>query len=1147
MNQDSYNSNSLGFDQPQPPQSPVIHKPPQELSIQEMEDLKQQYFDELKRLSNLEYRDEIKIAGLTENFNDQIEYFSESNEEFSSTDDDSFSFDNIDYVGASPPDSELVSSEVMEIVIPEVDAFLAVEDEPTLSQFPKSYLDPKGDMLLLEAFPNDDHTFDFKTKSSSTSLNSLLEETNNFKNSLPEFTTFSKVLFDAKYEFDSSDDQSCSDEDVLEKIVSKPLFEEEIIPMKIDQHPDNAESDLMESLCTHDSSLSISSKIDSLLDEFVGELTLLKSIPPGIDETDCDFEEDIHLIEKLLYDNSSPHPLKEFVSANSDAESESFSPSPILVKDSDSLMEEIDLFCTPDYPMPPGIVDKDYDSERDILIPKDLPSNNTLSFAEKESFHLDIPPFSRPPAKPPDGPWVQGFARVSGERVVKVVGSGGVEQNTREMELQVVAGNQVKEYQEKDKIRSKPDKNRKHVTALTEIVKELVLMNRATQQATMKAIEETFVTCGGPHPYYKCLAIGGNTFDAYAAVGTYNQGASTPLNENCSAVLLKKLPEKHGDLGKFLIPCDFLKLEEYLALADLGASINLMPLFVWKKLSLSKLTPTRMTLELSNRSVTYPVVVAEDVFIKVGKFYFLTNFVVVDYDVDPWESVNQINVIDVACEEYAQEVLGFLDSLTHSNPTPSDPIIASSSPSFTPFEGSDFILEEIESFLRTPDELFNLDDDYYDTEGDILYLEKLLNEDPSPNLPPMKNGDLKETMKVFMDDFSVFRDSFSLCLFHLDKMLKRCEDTNIVLNWEKCHFMVKEGIVLGHKISKSEIEVDRAKFDVIAKLPHPTSIKGVRSFLEEVNRSFDFSCPDWDLAYEIMYDASDFEVGAVLGQCKTQHFQPIHYASETMTDAQAHYTTTEKELLAVVYAFEKFQSYLVLSKTIVYTDHSTLKYLLAKQDAKPRLLWICADQVIRQCVYGQEAIDILTACHNGPTGGHHGANYTAKKVFDSDFYWPMIYRDAHDMVNSCNSCQRQGKISQKDEIPQNAIQVCEIFDVWGINFMGLFPSSQGNKYILMAVDYLSKWVEVKALPTNDARVVVKFLKSLFTRFGTPCAIISDRGTYFCNDQFTKVMIKYGVTHHLSTTYHPQMSGQVEVLNRGLKRILERTVGKNQAS
>ncbi|GJZ92806.1 reverse transcriptase domain-containing protein [Tanacetum coccineum] len=213
----------------------------------------------------------------------------------------------------------------------------------------------------------------------------------------------------------------------------------------------------------------------------------------------------------------------------------------------------------------------------------------------------------------------------------------------------------------------------------------------------------------------------------------------------------------------------------------------------------------------------------------------------------------------------------------------------------------------------------------------------------------------------------------------------------------------------------------------------------------------------------------------------------------------------------------------------------------------PFLFKICADQVIRRCVSGQEAFDILKACHSGHTGGHYGANYTAKKIFDSGFYWPTIYKDAHAFVTRCDICQRQGKISQHDEMPQNSIQVCEIFDMWGINFMGLFPSSRENKYILLAVNYLSKWVEAKALPTNDARVVCKFLKSLFARFGAPRAIISDRGTHFCNDQFAKVMLKYGVTHRLSTAYHPQISGQVEVSNHGLKRILERTVGENRAS
>ncbi|GJU20940.1 reverse transcriptase domain-containing protein [Tanacetum coccineum] len=149
-----------------------------------------------------------------------------------------------------------------------------------------------------------------------------------------------------------------------------------------------------------------------------------------------------------------------------------------------------------------------------------------------------------------------------------------------------------------------------------------------------------------------------------------------------------------------------------------------------------------------------------------------------------------------------------------------------------------------------------------------------------------------------------------------------------------------------------------------------------------------------------------------------------------------------------------------------------------------------------------------------------------QKVFDAGFFWPSIYKDAYELVKNCDSCQRQGKISQRDEMPQNSIQVCEIFDVWGIDFMGPFPSSKGNKYILVAVDYLSKWVEAKALPTNDARVVCKFLKSLFARFGAPRAIISDRGTHFCNDQFAKVMLKNnGDTHRPPPRITPRPGGR----------------------
>nr|GEU81044.1 hypothetical protein [Tanacetum cinerariifolium] len=217
------------------------------------------------------------------------------------------------------------------------------------------------------------------------------------------FTTFSNVLFDADYNFYSVDDQSLSNKEVPEKIFSNPLFDEEIIPMKIDQHPFNAESDLIESMLNHDSSIIISLKIDSLFDEFAGELTLLKSIPPGIDETDCYDENEIRLTKRLLYDNSSPCPLEEFVYDNSDADIESFSPSPIPIKDSDSFMEEINLSFNPDDPMPPSIEDDDHDSERYIPIHEELLDNYSLSLPKNESYHFDVPSLFRPLAKPPDG------------------------------------------------------------------------------------------------------------------------------------------------------------------------------------------------------------------------------------------------------------------------------------------------------------------------------------------------------------------------------------------------------------------------------------------------------------------------------------------------------------------------------------------------------------------------------------------------------------------------------------------------------------------------------------------------------------------------------------------------------------------------
>ncbi|GJS45694.1 reverse transcriptase domain-containing protein [Tanacetum coccineum] len=489
---------------------------------------------------------------------------------------------------------------------------------------------------------------------------------------------------------------------------------------------------------------------------------------------------------------------------------------------------------------------------------------------------------------------------------------------------------------------------------------------------------------------------------------------------------------------------------------------------------------------------------------------------------------------------------------------------------------------------------------------------------------------IEESVEVFIDDFSVFRDSFNKCLNNLDKMLHRYKDAHLVLNWEKCHFMVKEGIVLGHKVSGAGLKVDKAKIDVILKLPPLLISKLLEKdtpfeFDDECQKAFELlkeklTCapvivsPNWNLLFELMCDASDFAVGAILGQKDGKNFHPIYFASKNLNSAQQKYIVTEKELMAVVFAFDKFRSYLILSKTIVHTDHSALKHLFKKQDAKPRLIrWIlllqefdieikdrkCTKNVatdhlsriendktsddsevdnnfpvetlmeintkdepwfanfanylvvdiipkgMTRCVSGPEIRAILDQCHYGPIGGHYGPNVTAKKVIDSGFYWPTIIKQAHTLVRFCEACQKTGNISKRDEMPLNNIQVCEIFDIWGIDFMRPFPKSHKFEYILVAVDYASKLVEAQALPTNDARVVITFLKKLFCHFGMPKDLISDRGTHFCNKIMERTMKRYGVNHRFSTSHHLQTSGQVENTN-SLKRTLKKTIKDNPA-
>ena len=354
----------------------------------------------------------------------------------------------------------------------------------------------------------------------------------------------------------------------------------------------------------------------------------------------------------------------------------------------------------------------------------------------------------------------------------------------------------------------------------------------------------------------------------------------------------------------------------------------------------------------------------------------------------------------------------------------------------------------------------------------------------------------------------------------------------------------------------------------------------------------------------------------------------------------------KKEMLAIVFACEKFRQYILGSHVVIHTDHAAIKYLMSKKEAKPRLIrWVLllqefdleikdkkgcdnviadhlsrversteeeekviltenfsgeqlfkvscqlpwyadivnylacgvvpseftsqqkrklrtdsryyiwddpllfkrvADMIIRRCVPENEQGKILDECHASPYGGHFSGERTAHKILQSGFYWPTIFRDCAEWVKLCDRGQKIGNISSRNEMPLRGIMVMQIFDVWGIDFMGPFPPSFGNLYILLAVDYVSKWVEAVACSRNDANTVVSFLqKNILSRFGTPRTIISDGGSHFANKIFAKLMSRYGIKHVMSLAYHPQTNGQAEISNREIKRILEKTVSSSR--
>ncbi|CAJ2644658.1 unnamed protein product [Trifolium pratense] len=878
------------------------------------------------------------------------------------------------------------------------------------------------------------------------------------------------------------------------------------------------------------------------------------------------------------------------------------------------------------------------------------------------------------------------------------------------------------------------------------------------------------------------------------------------MTEECSALIQRKLPQKKKDPGSFTIPCSIGDLTIGKALCDLGASVNLMPLSMMKKIPGAVAKPTKMSLSLADRSIVYPEGILHDVLVRVGGFVFPADFVVLDMEEDKnWEPLllgrpflatgralidvelgelmlrtdgEQIlfNVFeamkqhddDTQCFriELVDEVIEDIFKVQHSSSTLEKVLVNSMDNLEDEWE------REIELCLsnlnanridESPNKLTHSEEEKLlrvlksnkaamgwtisDLKGisPTFCMHKIkLEAEFKPVVQPQRrlNPTMKEVVKkevqkllesgmiypisdsawvspvhvvpkkggmtVVKNDKNEFIPSrtvtvWRMCIDYrrlntatrkdhfplpfMDQMLERLAGQEFYCfldgysgynqitvdpeDQEKTAFTCPFGVFAYRRmpfgLCNAPATFQRCMLAIFSDMMEDTMevfMDDFSVFVKDTVFLFDEACvtafnclktklvtapvivaPQWDLPFELMCDASDYAVGAVLGQHHNKLFHVIYYSSKVLNENQINYTTTEKELLAVVFALEKFRSYLIGSKVIVFTDHSALKYLLTKGDSKPRLLrWMLLlqefdleirdkkgvenvvadhlsrlsnpdvtnkeeaikcefpdekllavsefpwfgdianlkasgfipeemtaqqkkklfadsrhyfwddpflfkmsnDGMIRRCVADSEIRGIMWHCHNSPCGGHHSGPRTAAKVLQCGFFWPTIFQDCMEFVKACDACQRSGSVSKRDEMPQHGLTEVEPFDVWGIDFMGPFPSSQSNVHILVCVDYVTKWVEATACQANDSATVVRFLKkNIFTRFGVPRILISDGGKHFINNHLENLLRKYNVKHKVATPYHPQTSGQVEVSNRQLKQILEKTVSSSR--
>ncbi|GKC17821.1 reverse transcriptase domain-containing protein [Tanacetum coccineum] len=790
------------------------------------------------------------------------------------------------------------------------------------------------------------------------------------------------------------------------------------------------------------------------------------------------------------------------------------------------------------------------------------------------------------------------------------------------------------------------------------------------------------------------------------------------MNERCSAVLLNKLPSKEKDPGSFTIPCDIGHLHINNALAYLGASLSLMPYTMYEKLGLGEPKPTRVSLELVDRSIQYPRGITEDMLIKIDKFVLLIDFVILDiredyripiilgrpflataramiddnecyriYDLDtviqsaaqePLENENledginrpdsknhgsnseiPIRRIDHINTPYSQETQEQEETLSEHLYSASVIKINKKKPElkdlpfhleYTYLKGDESCLVIISSKL-TEKEKTSLLRVLEKRKGAIAWkmsyikgislsvcAHKILMEEsfksviqPQRRLNPKVLDVVKDEIvrllnsgliypisdspwmleRLSRNEYYCFLDGFS-GFFQISIALEDQEKTtftspygtfayrrmpfglcNAPTTLQRCmtaifHDMDAKPRLIGWVLLLQgfNIEIKNKKggenlvADHLSRLENPN----IRELAEE---EIEDKFPDEHLMilktklmtknHDALLEVKSLKYWhtAILVQPRDIIVLQLQIKDKKGAEnlAADHLSRLENPNIGEIVKEEikdKFpDEHLMILKTKLndeepwYADY--VNYIVGKvvptewtPEKKKRFFsqvknyfWdepyafrICPDNVMRRCIAGSEILKILAHCHSGLTGGHHSALVTGRKVYEAGFYWPSMFRDAKDYVMKCNACRKSRNISSRNKMPQNIIQVCEVFDIWGLDFMGPFPDSRGNKYILVTVDYVSKWVKAQALPINDACVVVKFLKGMFARFKVPKALINDRGTHFCNSQLEKDLLRYGVTRRISIAYHPQTNGQTKVTNRAIKCILERSVRYN---